>query len=299
MNSPRRLGADISAATLLLFVLIPLAALPPFLIYFAWFLPIPLSIFSVHQFRWTSRLISLIIGICLAYGGLGIAGFVFAYAIYILSQIMADSIRKGSNPYQAIVLGTITFIMLFLVLLARLKWGGIHFYTELSKHLEQSLTANPSILKAEKTSSGQLAALIINQIQLTLPGVLCIIAFLLSSANLLSARILAKTIGEKPPILLSWKLPYGVIFVYIISLTFVLFGSMDSPFWSHVFNSAMLFTGFLIGIQGLAYAWRRLYGHPKAKLWMTLLFIAVLIPIVRSVYILIGLIDSSNRTRKI
>lgn len=299
MNSPHRLGSDISAAILILLVLIPLAAFSPFAIFVVWFLPIPLFVFFVHQFRWLPRLVSLVIGICLAFSGFGIAGFLFAYAIYILSQIMADSVCGTGNPYLVIVAGTFTFLMLFLVLLARIKWGGIHFYAELSKQLIQESASNNPLLRVEKANPHQLSALIINQLQLVLPGVLCIVAFLLSSVNFLIARCLTKSVRIRPPLLLPWNLPYGVIYVYIISLTFVLFGWLhDSTFWWHVLNSTILFAGFLVGIQGLAFVWRRLYGHRRAQIWMGLLLLATLVPIVRSIYILLGLIDSSNRTRK-
>jgi hypothetical protein len=300
MNSPRTVRADIAAAATLLLILVPLAALPPFTVFVVWFLPIPLCSFFVHQFRWIPRWISLVIGVCLAFSGLGIAGFVFAYAIYILAQIIAGSIRKADNPYPAIVFCTLIFLMLFVVLLARLKWSGIHFYTELSKQLVQNSVSNYPLMKAENISPRQLSVLIINQLQLILPGALGIMAFLLSSVNFLLGRLLVRSVRERAMILLPWDIPYGVIYVYIISLTFVLFGwSRDSLFWWHAINSAMVFTGFLIGIQGLAFAWRKLYGRRKARFWMSILFLATLIPIVRSVYIFVGLFDSSIRARKL
>jgi hypothetical protein len=300
MNSPRTVGADIVAAAILLFILIPLAALPPFAIYVVWFLPIPLSTFVIHQFRWTQRLISLVIGICLAFSGFGMAGFLFAYAIYILSQMIAGSILRAGNPYPTIIFGTLIFIMMFVVLLARLKWGGIHFYEELSRQLVQNSVSNYPLMKLENLNPHQLSALVVGQLQLILPGALGIAAFLLSVANFLLARALVKSVPEKVAILLPWDLPYGVIYVYIISLTFVLFGWLqDSSFWWHAVNSAMMVSGFLIGIQGLAFAWRKLYGRKKARFWMSLLLLATLIPIVRSVYIFLGLFDSSMRTRKL
>ncbi len=300
MNQSRFPGADISLAAFLLIVMVPLAALSQYAFFIAWFLPVPLSIFFVHQFRWISLWIALTIGIALVLGGFGLAGLVYAYGIYFFSYTMAQSIRNADSPYPVLIRGTLVFVLLFLVLLARLRWQGVHFYARISSQLAESSSATNPLFKIGAKNLGEMITMTIKQLQLVFPGMLCIISFILCAINFLLTRLLATSVRMKPPVLLLWNLPYGVIYVYIVSLSFVLFGWFhESLFWWHTFNSAVLVAGFFIGIQGLAFAWRRLHGRNNARLWMSLLLLATLLPMVRSVYILLGLFDSSNHTRKI
>ncbi len=290
-SGPRR-----AAAFVLYVVLLGLSLLPGGGLWTLWLVPAPLIAFHVTGSRRLTILLASLYTIFLVLAGWNLAAFAIGAGAYFLSWVMGDAMLDSESSYPALITGTFVFVMIELVLLAFYRWSGGHLYADLSNAMTASIAQDQGLLGASSTADAtQAINVFITWLQTSLPGLLSVLAILFALLNLVVARRLT---GRPIPqsILLDWRLPGSVVGVYIIALAIVMFGALRSiPLWWQAANSAVLVASFLLGIQGIAWVWRRIYHHRYAKLWLTLLVVGGLLQFVRSIYILLGLIDMMRR----
>lgn len=288
------------AAFVLYIFLLGLSFLPGVSLWALWLVPAPLIVFHVTGQRRLTALLASLYTICLLYAGWNAAALVIGAGVYFLSWVMGDAMADSESPYPALVTGTFVFVMIELVLLALYRWSGGHLFTDLSTALTESIRQDQAMLGATSTANAtQVAEAFMAWLQTSLPGIVSVFAILMAILNLVVARRLTGQTTSKS-ILLDWRLPGSLVGVYITALAIVLFGAQkDVPLWWQAANSAVLIAGFLLGIQGIAWVWRRVYHHRYAKLWLTLLIVGGLVQLIRSVYVLIGLLDMMRRAPRI
>lgn len=288
-----------SVATVIYVALLLLSLVPGTSLLAVWLIPAPLVVFHVTRLRSVAVVLAAVYTACLLVAGLNAAALVMGAGVYFFSWVMADAMLESESPYPALVTGTLVFVMLELVLLAFYHWSGGNLYADLKHAIGLSIAQDHALFATNVATATQGADSFLTWLQGTLPGVLCVFAFLAAALNQFIARAVLSHTGEKQPLLLEWRLPGAVIGVYVVAVAVVLFGWFHSIplLWQGV-NSALMVAGFLLGIQGLALVWRRIYQHRLAKLWLTLMVVGGLIQVARSVYVLLGLIDMVRRPRR-
>jgi hypothetical protein len=295
MNQPDQVGREIILAAAAYIGLLVLALMPQTHSFAVWLLPIPLMVLIVQNIRWAPIAMAVLAAALLVVMGYGwFAGF-YGLAIYFMGWAMGESLQSGRSPYYALVLGTLTVVMLELVRLAMYRWAGMDLYAQLQSALTEAMQRNPS---ATREIIRTIVPAAVDRIRLLTPGLLCAIGFLLAVLNLLGARLILGPAKFAQGLLSRYQLPRSVIFVYAVALTAVLFQlGADSPFWWQVWNNAAFLGGFFIGIQGLAFLWRRIQLHRARYAMLAGLVALSPLPVVRSIYILLGLLDVMNRVR--
>jgi Predicted membrane protein (DUF2232) len=265
-----------------------------------WLLPFPIIVFQVIQQRWMSVGLACVIAVFLILTGLGIASLFCALGVYFMAWVMGESIRNSDSPFMPLITGTLVVVMMILVLLALVHWSGIDVFSLIAKQTDVLMKQQQGMFRIDAATASRLTTEMSQWIHLMIPSIICSMAFLIATVNLLLARALvtAKKFDLKP-ILLSWRLPNSVILAYVLSLTVVLFGwGNDSPTWWQMANNIVFLAGLFIGIQGLAHVWRRVQTVRARYFILFLMVVLASIKIVGSIYILIGLYDSMNSVRR-
>jgi uncharacterized protein YybS (DUF2232 family) len=189
--------------------------------------------------------------------------------------------------------------MMELVLLALIHFTGVDIPALITQVVHKAMQSDAKLLNLDAKVVKSYETTTIAWIKLMIPALLSSFAFFFSAINLLLTRALISRTVKQRPLLLTWVMPRSVILVYVISLSFVLFGWLKTwPYWWQIANNVMYLTGLLIGIQGLSMIWRRLHTHSLRSVWVTLLVLLTVIPYVRSIYVLLGLVDSVIILRK-
>lgn len=274
-----------------------LCLLPGANLLFIWLLPVPLIVFHVSRLRWPTPFMALVATGCLLVSGFNLTALLIGLAVYFLSWAMGDALAQMESPYAPLITGTFVFIMLELVILALTRWSGVDLFTALSNQFAQTLSSNSTMLGVNQGALSQFESQEMGTIRLMFPAILCVMAFLAAAVNLLLARLVLRRRIASAPLLRNWRLPYSVVAVYFITMAFVLFGWLrTSPLLWQAMNSGMFLSGFLLGIQGLALVWRRLYQRQLAYVWLTILII--LSAFIGNLFVLFGLIDSMLRARR-
>lgn len=300
MNRTSWLGREATAAGLVFLVLTALTVLPQTAFLAVWLLPMPLIVFTVLKSRFAPVVLAMVAGMALLAVGFGWSAILFALGIYFIGWVMGESILNSESPYTPLITGTLVFVMLELVLLALVRWSGTDIFAALTQQINLSLQKDAQLLKMNQTSLPEMVQAAVDWVRMMIPGLLGVLAFLLAALNLVLARgILGEKAGPHKPFLSAWKLPNSVIAVYVIALTFALFGGQKNPtiFWQLV-NNTMFLAGFFIGIQGIAFIWRKIGQRRGRYIWLVVLLLASTFRFVGDVYILIGLFDSVRTTRK-
>lgn len=262
-----------------------------------WLLPVPLILFHVTGLRRATPAFAMLSTVCLFVSGFNWSSVLIGLALYFLSWVVGDSMQDVESAFAPLITGTLVFLMLELVLLALARWAGVDLFNVLSTQVSEALMRNQALLGGDASQLKQIASQEIHTIRIMLPGILCVGAFLAASVNVLVTRWILRGAVEQQPLLLNWQLPYGVVAIYVICVAIVLFGwTHSSPFVWQAINSAMFLGGFLLGIQGLAFLWRRLYQRQLSYLWLTGLI--VLSMFIGNLFVLLGLVDSMIRARR-
>lgn len=300
MDHNAKFGREAVLASVSFIVLLLMAMNPQSAWLAVWLLPVPIIVFHVIGQRRMSVGLACVIAVFLFILGLGITSLLCALGAYFIGWVMGESIRNSDSPYLPLITGTLVVVMLILVLLALVHWSGYDIYTLLSQETNVWLKQEQLMFGLDAAAAGQMATEIGQWIHLMIPSILCTLAFLVATLNLLLARAMvgAKKLAMKP-ILLSWRLPNSVILVYVLSLTMVLFGwGKDLPVWWQMANNLAFIAGLFIGIQGIAVVWRRLQNTRIRYLVLVLMILAASVKLIGSIYILIGLFDSMNRVKR-
>ncbi|MCL6547434.1 MAG: YybS family protein [Alicyclobacillus sp.] len=280
---------------------IVLSAVPATAPVVAWLLPVPLMAAAAREPRWIS-----VSGACLSCAALVLGGFgwsapLFAMAAYFFGWVAGEAIAKSESLYVPLITGTLTFIMLELVQLAFLRAGGIDIGRELARWVAVSVSRSGSVAHLNAQVKDNLSGWVAESVHLILPGALCIMAILLAAVNLTAGRALLGRVGEGSPSLLDqWRLPVWVALVYVLALPALWFSPVSSaPVWGQCLNTVVVVTGFLIGVQGLAYLWRRVSHRRVRRAWLVLMIgIVPVFPLVANLYVLFGLMDVFSGIRR-
>ncbi len=308
---PHHSAFRLQTVALLLFAALIAASLLPQTSWAAiWFLPIPVIVFTALKPLWWPVGLSVVFTICLFIAGYGLSSIALGFAVFLIGWVMGDSVRKRESPYAPIVVGTLVIIMLELVLFALMKWLGFTLNEIVSQSLQQASAAtgftggNPALWNTIIQRAQE-------SVRLFLPGGVCIFGFVVAALNLVAARQFLRGASvleedgtertiELRPLLRTWRLPYGVAIVYLAALFCYLFGifAHHALLWQAV-NSAALVSGFFVGIEGIAFMWRRL-GERKIRfvILVPLIILGAAIRLVGQLYIVIGIMDMITHERK-
>lgn len=286
-------------------VLIVLSLVQPLTWMLVWFYPIPLIVFTVTNRLWMPATLAGAYAVCLMLAGYGWSAWVFGLAIFFVGWVMGDSLKNRESPFAPLITGTMVFVMLELILFALLHWFGYNFSDIIVRSLE-SQAANPRLAGVSPSVWSHQVRQFADQVRLLLPGGMCIWGLVAATINLLVARRLLSNVALPTgplaplPLLSAWRLPYTVAVVYMVTIVCVLLGLFQRVAWAWQFvNSGALITGFLVGVQGLSYLWRKLAKSPGRWLILLILLSAgVASRVVGQVYILVGLFDMLSSARR-
>ena len=304
MNQENRYGREALVAGVVFVILAAISVIPLFTLWVVWLMPIPLIVFTVLNKPKIPPLLAVLSAGCLLLSGFGWSAFMFGLGIYFMGWVVGESLRKAESPYSPIIVGTLVMVMLEMVLLALIRFSGVDIFSSLSQQISAALTRDHTqtqLLHLDAQQVQQLAADTTAWIRMMMPSLIVVFAFLFSALNfLLSRSILTGEQAVRQPLLSTWRLPNSVVGVYVLALTFLMFGLLkDQPFWWQTVQNVVFLAGFFLGIQGIAYLWRKLRQSPGRYVWLTLLILGSSLRIVGDVYILLGLIDSANRVRRV
>ncbi|SFU62767.1 DUF2232 domain-containing protein [Alicyclobacillus macrosporangiidus] len=299
MNEGGQFSREARTAAVVFFVLLGMTLVPPFTLLTAWLLPVPLIVFWRLGHRRAAMVLTGIVALALWAGGMGLAGVFMALGVGFVSYVMAESMRTVESPFAAIITGALVFIMMELVVLALIRWSGIDIFDALVHDLEDSLRQQQGMMGLDDAAVRTLAADVAQWIRLMFPSVISVVSVLLAGVNLVAARWLLRHRIAPKPLLSAVRLPSSVVLVYVLALAAVLLGwPKEIPFGWQLVNNAAFLAGFFLGVQGVAFLWRRVRGRTGQHLWLVLMLAGSLLRPVSSIYIVLGVIDVMNHSRR-
>lgn len=300
MDHNLKFGREALVASVSFCILLALASDPTVALIVLWLVPFPIIVFQAIGQKYVSIGLACVIAVFLFLLGFGLTAVLCAFGIYFIGWVMGESIRNADSPYMPLITGSLVIIMLILVLLALVYMSGFDILSAIMQEIDLGMKGEQSIFGMDARSAAQLAADFKQSVHMMFPAILCIMAFLIAAVNLLLARVAvqSKTMVLRP-LLLTWRLPSSAITIYVVSLVIVLFGwGKDQGLWWQMANNILLLTGFFLGIQGIAFLWRLVQGFAGRKILLILLFVLAGVQIVGSVYVLLGLFDAINYSRR-
>jgi uncharacterized protein YybS (DUF2232 family) len=298
MNQPG-LGEQSTWTALGLFVVLAAAAaFTPLTGLVVWLMPVPFIVLSIKSSKLLSLVLAVVMAGVLVAAGLGVATVVFTLGVYLVGWVMGESMHSADNAFPSLITGTLVFVMLSLVGLAFLDWSGFHLEAELLRQSAISLQMYEPELHLNPVQVEQMSSEVVHRITALLPAIVVILSFLAAVINYVVARSIAGFPRvSAQPLLSAWRLPSSVIWVYIVTTFCVVFNiGHSTPYWWSAVNNAFSLTGFFIGVQGIAFIWRRIRHTSLRYLWIILIMIAALF--LNSLFILIGLFDSMLYARR-
>lgn len=299
MNEGGQFSREARTAAVVFFVLLGMTLVPPFTLLTAWLLPVPLIVFWRLGHRRAAMVLTGIVALALWAGGMGLAGVFMALGVGFVSYVMAESMRTVESPFAAIITGALVFIMMELVVLALIRWSGVDIFDALVHDLADSLRQQQGMMGLDDAAVRTLAADVAQWIRLMFPSVISVVSVLLAGVNLVAARWLLRHRIAPKPLLSAVRLPSSVVLVYVLALAAVLLGwPKEIPFGWQMVNNAAFLAGFFLGVQGVAFLWRRVRGRTGQHLWLVLMLAGSLLRPVSSIYIVLGVIDVMNHSRR-
>ncbi len=298
MNQPGLREQSTWTAIGLFVVLAAAAAFTPLTGLVVWLMPVPFIVLTVKSSKLLSlMLVAVMAGVLIA-AGLGMATIVFTLGVYLVGWVMGEAMQSSDNAFPSLITGTLVFVMLSLVGLAFLYWSGFHFQSELLRQSELSLQMYQPALHLSPAQILQMSTNVVHTITTALPAILVILSFLVAVINYVAARAIAgiEQVSAQP-LLSAWRLPSSVIWVYIVTTFCVVFNiGVSTPYLWSALNNAFMLTGFFIGVQGVAFIWRRI-RHTSLRYFLIIL-ITIAAVLLNSLFILIGLFDSMLYARR-
>ncbi|MCL6597721.1 DUF2232 domain-containing protein [Alicyclobacillus macrosporangiidus] len=299
MNEGGQFSREARTAAVVFFVLLGMTLVPPFTLLTAWLLPVPMIVFWRLGHRRVAMVLTGVVALALWAGGMGMAGVFMALGVGFVSYVMAESMRTVESPFAAIITGALVFIMMELVVLALIRWSGIDIFDALVRDLQDSLRQQQGMMGLDDAAVRTLAADVAQWIRLMFPAVISVVSVLLAGVNLVAARWLLRDRIAPKPLLSAVRLPSSVVLVYVLSLAAVLLGwPKETPFGWQLVNNAAFLAGFFLGVQGVSFLWRRVRGRTGQHLWLVLMLAGSLLRPVSSIYIVLGVIDVMNHSRR-
>ncbi|QQE78936.1 DUF2232 domain-containing protein [Alicyclobacillus sp. SO9] len=284
-------------ALVMYILLLSLGLLPGFSVLTLWLLPAPIVALTILRSRRTGFILSLIASAALALTGLGWLAVLLAMAFYFLAWSVSEQLTRQVSFFGPLITFILVLIMLELVLLALLRYTGIDILGALSSEVSRTFTQESQALGLSSSNADTIIKQMQSFITLMFPALLAIIAIVLSMANMVILKWLLRDTVQIS-ILSKWNLPYSVLMTYLLSLLLLLFNAFkgNHVLWQTL-NSIELIGAFLVGIQGLALIWRKLYQNRIRFLVLILLIIGTTVQFISMALIIIGVFDIANRAR--
>jgi uncharacterized protein YybS (DUF2232 family) len=288
---------EMGIAGLVYVLLLTASLVPPFQGLVIWLLPVPVIAFAILQSRIYAAVLSVLAGLVLIISGFGAFGILVAVALYFLAWSVGDIISRGHSPFMAVVSFTLVFIMLELVFFALVRWTGADL-SLLKEQLSKSLTQESSLLN-KGVSTKNFVQQAESWIKMMIPALVSITALFFAITDLLLLRWLLKAQVSMSPLLRNWRLPYSVLLIYLLSLVLILLNAFHTLplLWQSIHNIEFI-GSLLIGLQGIAFVWRKLQSNRGRYMVLVLLFVASIVRYVSLVYVVMGVLDILNETRR-
>lgn len=261
-------------------------------------MPVPFIIWQVRQGIPVTGPMAVALAAVLMGSGFGVLTLLFVPAVYFMGWAVGEALKEGQTPYWPLISGTLVFVMLGVVVLAYLRYKGLNIEATLAQEANRSFTEYRALFPSSNSVQlQQWSQATATRMQMLLPGILITFAVLLSALNLRLAGRLLRPQPAVPSLLVGWHLPVSVVWVYVLATLGVLTGRPGdtSLLWQTV-NNVTFVAGFLFGIQGIAFLWRRIPPHRQHPLWLVPIIGAALV--FGSIYILLGLLDVMYQVRR-
>ncbi|GGI95159.1 hypothetical protein GCM10010885_00960 [Alicyclobacillus cellulosilyticus] len=296
------MSAEALLALALFVLLCSCTLLPGVNLLAVWFLPLPLIVMAVCEGQAAVTALAGCAAVFLLLGGFGWSGLVFAVGMYAMARVTGEHVREGESPYPALVFTTLLFVMLELVQLAQYRAAGHDIRAAVQAMFHTWLAADQRILNLTPAEIRRLADERAQWVLMMLPGMIGVTAVALAWMNVGGARLLLQRRIPRFALLIDgWNLPYATVVLYVLLQCIILFGWVDNPsFWGQSVHNASFVAGFLLGIQGLAWLWRRVsaLGQVKYAWLFPLIALPLTLQFVGALYIIIGMLDLMRQHRR-
>ncbi|MCL6516022.1 DUF2232 domain-containing protein [Alicyclobacillus sp.] len=298
MNAGRYGSREARRAAVVFFVLLVLTVVPPFTLVTTWLFPIPLLTFWWLQMHRTALALTGVVAAAMWLTGLGLAGLFAAVGVGFVAFVMAEALRGGDTPFAPIITGSLVFIMMELVMLAFTRWTGVDLFQSLAAEVERSLREQGAF-GLDDAGVRNLAAQMVQWTRLMFPSVIAVMAMLVATVNLVSARLLLRRLLPERPFLSAVRLPVSVVVLYVLALGAVLAGwPKEWPIVWQTVNNAAFLAGLFLGVQGVSFLWRRVRGRAGQYVWLALMIAGSLFRPISSIYVVLGVMDVMQQHRR-
>lgn len=280
-------------------VLLSLSLILPFTGLVIWILPFPVIAFSVLQSRTFAAALSVFAGLVLVFAGFGWFALLVAIALYFLAWVVGENISHNNSPFIVLITLTLVLVMLELVLLALFRWQGVDIIGTFKTQLSHSISQESALFGRTGTDTKVLLTQTVTWLKMMFPAIVSLLAGFFAVVNVILLRWLLKATHPLTPLLRNWRLPYSVLIVYLVSLALLLVHAFQAQSWVwQSLNNIEFLGSLLIGIQGIAFVWRKLQQNSARYFLLVLLLLAVIVPFVSMVYVILGVMDILNESRR-
>ena len=231
--------------------------------------------------------------------------WLFFLAAAVFSFLLGKGLRQREVGHYA-VNATLVWIVFILLLLVIAKWAGINIISLFTHAMVQGVRASPLLQTLESIpNNAQGSAMIVQMVQLVLPGSIVILAVIMTLSNLTVVRFTQTLLRpDTQPVMRYFRLPRSIGLAYVIIVAGVLLGLGSSTgIVSLLVNTAFLLVTFLLSLQATAVLWwivrEKVKAVPVTLLAVIAAFCTLFIVIVfEEIFVLFGLVDVVLDIRK-
>lgn len=272
------------------FLLISSTLITPLVVFTFWFLPLPFFILFVKQHAKVTGICGLFIGVLMM---LLIHPTMILYVLFALlvASLMGWKYRNPSSSGIDVLLSGIIAVCvsswLFLII-------GEYFFQLMDglRGLWDQAIDNQQNLGFLQSPDEN-----IPPVEAILPFLLLIITTLVPFSTLLAGRFLLNKQGYAKkylPLFRNWRLPRPFFYFYVLLAIYSLLSEGDSP----ILQGIAMMMQIMFMVQGLSFATFLLTLYDKSRLWVLPMILMLFVPILSSVLLLLGLLDTSGQIRE-
>lgn len=273
------------------FLLLSATLFTPFVFFTFWLLPLPFFILFVKQHWKVTSICTLILAT--------IFGFIYPLAVVLvffaagIGSVMGRFYRNPSASGTDVLLsGMVTACVsswLFLMI-------GEYFF-----QLMDGIRAmwQQSLAEQQKLNLLQIPDQDLPSVEIILPFLLLIFITLTPFCTFLAGRYGLQKLGFSKkylPLFHNWRLPRPFFYLYVILVIYLLLFQVEQE--SSAIQGITLVLQVLFVIQGISFMAFLLNRYQKSKLWLTPVLLMVFVPLLTSILLLLGMLDTSFRIRE-
>ncbi|WP_067930373.1 DUF2232 domain-containing protein [Alicyclobacillus kakegawensis] len=256
-----------------------------------WLFPIPITMVYCLASPGPAVVVAVLAGLALLVSGLRGLAVLFVAWMISLACILGEALSRRDSVYKAWVNATLSTLMLELAILASFGGRTADLFESL-RGLWMRWLDNGHGVSIPGAGGGALVDAAIAWLQVMLPGVLVVLAFLLVVVYWGCTRYLLRRQRPAEGGFAHWRLPRSVVTVYLLALACVLLGVFSSlPLMGQFARNVVFLAGFFIGVQGLVCLTRGMAGGRLRALWLSLLVLLASVRLVSDFYVLVGILD--------